>query len=488
MRESRLRARPEQSLAGVLRWASRGRCTGYLKLPKNGDLQEVAFIGGELYLPEVHPLAGELSRSLDDPRLRALLPRLAEELGGRRVGSFRFSDAPRRDAGVIGPVPTALLLMEAAVRGRTDSELLDQVGGADAGYVAEEPVEGLPAELDRDQERVLERLSRPTRVSALLLDLGGERRRWLEALTRLSALDLVRRVEPEFLEPAALGPPYQPHPAALAIWRDQFHLSADPFSLTPDPAFLYLSQGHAEALAGLKLGLWERRGLIVMVGEVGTGKTTLVYSLLTDLDPQIETAYLSNTLLSFEEILQSALEDFGVPYRSPRRLDLVEALNGFLHRCAEEGKTAALVIDEAQNLSDEAFEGLRLLLNFETYKSKLLQIVLVGQPELDLRLRGARLRQVGDRVAVRCLLGTLSRKESREYVDHRLETVGGSVGIFTRPALGLLVRKSRGNPRRINILCHNAMLFAYGRDLSRVSRALVAQAVKDMEGARPRYE
>jgi len=219
-----------------------------------------------------------------------------------------------------------------------------------------------------------------------------------------------------------------------------------------------------------------------MIGEVGTGKTTLVYSLLSQLDSQIETAYLSNTLLSFEEILVSVLRDFGVSCESHRRLDLIEALNAFLRRAATEGRIVVLVIDEAQNLSHEAFEGLRLLLNFETYKTKLLQIVLVGQPELAVRLGRPGLRQVRDRVAVRCRLESLDRRESKGYIEHRLATVGGSSEIFTRPALALLVRRSRGIPRRINILCHNSMLFAYGKDLVRVHRAIVAQAIRDVDG------
>ena len=266
------------------------------------------------------------------------------------------------------------------------------------------------------------------------------------------------------------------------FWRQHFRLSAEPFSLTPDPDFLFLSSVHAEALAGLHFGVWERRGLSVMIGEVGTGKTTLVYSLLSRLDPEIETAYLSNTLLSFDEILENALSDFGVTCPSRRRLDLQTALNRFLRACADQGKTAALVVDEAQNLSDEVFEQLRLLLNFETYKSKLLQIVLVGQPELSARLSQPNLRQIGDRVAVWCQLDPLSKLEARAYIEHRLATATGSLELFTQSALNLLIRKARGIPRRINILAHNAMLFAYGQELQRVDRATVAQAVRELRG------
>jgi type II secretory pathway predicted ATPase ExeA len=268
-------------------------------------------------------------------------------------------------------------------------------------------------------------------------------------------------------------------PSKEVIWREHFRLSDEPFALTPDPAFLFLSDSHAEALAGLKLGILEGRGLMVLTGEVGTGKTTIVYSLLSGLDRRITTAYLSNTSLSFEETLQASLKDFGVCPEGTSRLELLESLNEFLGGCAEQGKTAALVIDEAQNRTDRMFEELRLVLNFETYRAKLLQGVLVGQPELGDRLRNHRLRQLADRVAVRCTLRPLSTRDTRQYIDHRLRAAGGSSAFFTRSALSLLVRRSRGIPRRVNILGHNSMIFAFGEGKTTVRRALVAEAARD---------
>ena len=264
-------------------------------------------------------------------------------------------------------------------------------------------------------------------------------------------------------------------------WR-HFDLKAEPFSLTPDPAFLYLSAVHAEAYAALTVGLRERRGLIAMIGEVGTGKTTLVYSLLSGLGPEIHTAYISNARLSFDGILRTALRDFGVVCESVHLSDLLDAFNRFLLRCAEDGTTAALVIDEAQNLSQETFEDLRLLTNFETYKHKLLQIVLVGQPELDAKLRDPALRQVTDRIAVRCHVNPLKPEEVRRYIEHRLAAVGGSSQTFTEGALRVLVRHSRGIPRSINVLGHNAMLFAYGSKHPRVTRDDVLTAIREREG------
>jgi general secretion pathway protein A len=261
-----------------------------------------------------------------------------------------------------------------------------------------------------------------------------------------------------------------------------FALKTEAFSLSPDPSFLYLSPGHAEALAALEIGLRGRRGLMVMTGEVGTGKTTLLYSLLTRIGADVRTAYIANTKLSFDDMLQQALGDFGVPCPSRDRLEQLTALNAFLHGCATDDTTAALVIDEAQNLDADAFEHLRLLSNFETFTSKLLQIVLVGQPELEARLRSPRLRQVAERVAVHCHIAPLDRSESRNYIEHRLRCAGGSLHLFTPSAARLAIRRSQGIPRRINIICHNALLFAYGDDAPRVLRSHVLAAVRAREG------
>jgi general secretion pathway protein A len=267
------------------------------------------------------------------------------------------------------------------------------------------------------------------------------------------------------------------------MYTGHFHLRSEPFSLTPDPAFLYLSPGHAEALAGLKVGLEGRRGLMVVVGEVGMGKTTVLYSLLTELGEGIKTAYISNTKLPFDDILRQALSDFGVQCASRDRVELLSALNGFLRECAADGTTAALVIDEAQNLENDVFENLRLLSNYETYTEKLLQIVLVGQPELEVKLRQPSLRQVAERVAVRCNINPLSRAESVRYVEHRLQRAGGSTSaIFTQPALEFLLVKARGIPRRINILCHTSMLFAYGRGEQLVTFPMARSAAREKEG------
>jgi type II secretory pathway predicted ATPase ExeA len=261
------------------------------------------------------------------------------------------------------------------------------------------------------------------------------------------------------------------------MYASHFKLTAEPFSLTPDPDCLYLSPGHAEALAALKVGLMGRRGLMVMSGEVGTGKTTLLYALLRALGEDMRTAYVSNTALGFDGLLHLALSDFAVTPASPARVDMLTALNQLLRDCAERGYTATLVVDEAQNLDAEAFEQLRLLSNFETFTDKLLQIVLVGQPELEQRLREPALRALTERVAVHCRLSALSERESRAYVDYRLCRAGGSARLFAPAARDLLLAEAEGLPRRINILCHNALLFAYGRGAARVKVPVARLAV-----------
>ena len=262
------------------------------------------------------------------------------------------------------------------------------------------------------------------------------------------------------------------------MYTAHFGLAADPFSLSPDPAFLYRSPAHAEALAGLRLALESRRGLTTLIGEVGTGKTTLLYALLRDAEPSIRAAYLANTKLGFLELLRQALADWGTPCDRGSRLDVLAALQTFLRRCDAEGAIAALVIDEAQNLDAETFEQLRLLTNFETYSAKLLQIVLVGQPELAASLRRPELRQINERVAYRCRLAPLSAVEAGRCLDHRLRRAGGAPSLLTPAARALLIAAARGVPRRLNVLGHTAFLLAYGRDAARVAARDVWAAIR----------
>jgi type II secretory pathway predicted ATPase ExeA len=269
------------------------------------------------------------------------------------------------------------------------------------------------------------------------------------------------------------------------MFTDHFRLSAEPFGITPDPSYVYLGPEHREALAALQYGLLERRGFITLIGEVGTGKTTLLYTLLSNLGPEVRAAYVAYTAQPFVDLLAAALRDFGVTPAGMSKRELLDALNAFLLEQEERGATTALLIDEAQNVSDETFEELRLLSNFETYERKLLQIVLVGQPELWDRLSQPHLRQLRERVTVRPRIDPLSRREVRRYLEHRLQRVGAtSCTLFSPCALRVIVARSRGIPRRINNLCHNALLFAYGRGVRRVTARMARDVQSEMNERR----
>lgn len=270
------------------------------------------------------------------------------------------------------------------------------------------------------------------------------------------------------------------------MYYEHFSLSGEPFSLTPDPAFLFLGAKHREAMAAVQYGLMHGRGFITLIGEVGTGKTTILYGVLSQLGPEMATAYVPYAAHSFEDLLRVALKDLGErPTADASRLDLLEMLQGMLRRRDAGGQRTALVIDEAQSLPDATFEELRLLSNFETYTHKLLQIVLVGQPELQDRLRQRNLRQLRERVSVRAVINPLDADEMRDYIGHRLALVGGDSRVFQPGALRAIVRHARGIPRRANILSHNALLFAYGRGLPQVTSGVAEEAVAEMEERKP---
>jgi general secretion pathway protein A len=250
--------------------------------------------------------------------------------------------------------------------------------------------------------------------------------------------------------------------------------SAEAFSLTPDPARLFLSHEHARALAQLRDGLERRRGLVVVVGEVGTGKTTLAYAWLSSLGPDVRTAYIGNTRVPFEGLVRHALTEFGVACEGRDRLALLGALGAVVDESARAGRQVVLVIDEAQSLDDDTFEQLAVLGG--------LQLVLLGQPELDARLRAPRLRALAERVAVRVELPPMDRDESRRYVRHRLEKSGGSAALFADDALELVLDHAAGIPRRMNVVCHNALLLAFAAGAPQVTRLMVAEAIHELGG------
>ena len=261
-----------------------------------------------------------------------------------------------------------------------------------------------------------------------------------------------------------------------------FDLHEPPFNLTPDPRFLYLSEQHQEALSHLLYGINERKGFIEITGEVGTGKTMLCRALLEQLDNSISTALVFNSYLSQIELLQAICRDFGLQADAVSGAGLIDRLNTYLLSEFGIGRNAVVIIDEAQNLEPTVLEQLRLLSNLETASGKLLQIILVGQPELQDKLSLPGMRQLEQRIAVRFHLTALSRADSSRYVMHRLQVAGaGSRISFTRRSMGLIYRYSGGLPRCLNLLCDRALLTAFVQETRHVDGAVVRRSAKDLE-------
>ncbi len=268
-----------------------------------------------------------------------------------------------------------------------------------------------------------------------------------------------------------------------------FGLNEKPFCITPDPRYLYLSERHAEALAHLLYGIKEAGGFIQLTGEVGTGKTTIVRSLLAQAPDNAELALILNPRMTAPEFLLTLCEELGigVPDSATGSLkDLVDILNTYLLRAHAAGRRVVLVVDEAQNLDPEVLEQMRLLTNLETNTQKLLQIILIGQPELRELLERSELRQLAQRVTGRYHLDPLSAPETTAYIRHRLRVAGATTEIFSRSALRKIHRLSGGVPRVINILCDRALLGGYSLDRHHITTALVRQAAVEVLGQRSR--
>ena len=267
-------------------------------------------------------------------------------------------------------------------------------------------------------------------------------------------------------------------------YREHFGFKQEPFNITADPAFLYLSRSHREALAQLSYGIKARKGFVVLTGEVGTGKTTLINGLLDELDSDTRTALIFSHIANPFDLLRYTCNEFGL--RSPQhsRDDFYEylaLLNDYLFESYRSGKNCALIIDEAQNLSSEVLESVRLLSNFETSKDKLLQILLVGQPELSTRLNSQELRQLKQRVTVRYHLRSLTLKECQAYISSRLQVAGGDPMLFTPKAVEIIYACSAGIPRVINVICDGALMTAYGLRKTYIDDSLIRQVAEDLQ-------
>ncbi len=273
------------------------------------------------------------------------------------------------------------------------------------------------------------------------------------------------------------------------MYLDFFGFREKPFNLTPDPRFVFLSKNHREAFAHLLYGINNRAGFIALTGEVGTGKTTVLRALLSQLDPDhYRTALIFNPSLSPAELLQNIDREFGIPTYPSSTSSLLEDLNQFLLRQNAEGHSVALVIDEGQDLEASVLEQIRLISNLETDREKLIQIVLSGQPELAQILKRKEMRQLSQRISVRYHLQPMDFQDTIDYINHRLEVAGGRGGlIFSRRALKRIYRYSHGLPRLINVACDRALLAGYTRDTARISSRIVAAGIKDMRKSEASY-
>ncbi len=266
------------------------------------------------------------------------------------------------------------------------------------------------------------------------------------------------------------------------MYETYYGLKESPFNVTPDPKFIYLGENHQEALAHLLYGVRERKGFIVITGEVGSGKTTLIHYLLNKFNGNgnTKTAYLFNPKLNANDFIQYILKDLGMEVNGGTKSDHLYSLYRYLLKAYQDNEKVILIVDEAQGLNPELLEEIRLLSNLETSKSKLLQIILVGQPELKKTLLQPGLRQLRQRINMRYHLNSLSKKETREYIEKRLRTAGARKRLFTEKALKEIYRKSGGVPRLINILCDNALLNGYALDQKVVDHKSVREAAKDL--------
>jgi general secretion pathway protein A len=268
------------------------------------------------------------------------------------------------------------------------------------------------------------------------------------------------------------------------MYKAYFHLTRNPFDLTPDPNCFVPTPRHNEALAALYYGVRRHKGFVVVTGEVGTGKTLLLRCLLRLLEnsKDIAYAYLFNSRLDPTDFLQYVVSDFGIPVSGKNKVDLLLDLSKFLVARGLKRLTTVLIVDEAHDLSSDTLEELRLLSNLETTDDKLLQIILVGQPELDKKLDSNELRQLKQRIALRAHLGALSEQQTKEYIEQRLHIAGADPNappLFSPQAITAVYNFSRGFPRLINTICENSLISAYGKQSSNVTPRIVEDVASE---------
>lgn len=265
------------------------------------------------------------------------------------------------------------------------------------------------------------------------------------------------------------------------MYNEFYHFREKPFSLTPDPEFLYRSKAHKRAFAYLEYGIQDPSGFVCITGEIGAGKTTLIRAFLNELNDQVKVARLFNTKVSSRQLLEMILQDLGLEYQGKTKTDMIDVLNHHLIETFAQGKRVVLIIDEAQNLSTDLLEEIRLLSNLETEKTKLLQIILIGQSELRDHLQLPNLEQFRQRITVNYHIPPLDREETEAYIHHRLEVASeGQVISLPESVLDIIQKYSRGVPRLINVLCDALLLYGFVEEKKEPDKEIIQEVVNDM--------
>ncbi len=269
------------------------------------------------------------------------------------------------------------------------------------------------------------------------------------------------------------------------MYKEYFNLKENPFNITADPDFYFSSKKHSEAFSHLMYGIEQRKGIIVISGEIGTGKTTLCKTLLSQLTEETKTALILNPSFSDVQLLKLIVKDFGIETKAKNKFDLIDAFNDFLLEQTSLGRNVVLIIDEAQNLKVKQLEQVRLLSNLETAKQKLLQIILVGQPELLENLKLPELRQLNQRVSVRYHIQPLELPEVQSYIRHRLQCAIDQESkqnppVFTDEAIEAVFNLSKGTPRMVNILCDRALLAGFVQESSNINEQIIHQCAREV--------
>ena len=266
------------------------------------------------------------------------------------------------------------------------------------------------------------------------------------------------------------------------MYLQHYGLARAPFEMTPDPAFLYLAEPHREGLATLVYAVRERKGFVMLTGEVGTGKTTLLHALLARLDSECAAAFLFNPRLEPLDFFRMLFDELGIEARCSSKAEYLMALNRFLIARLERNLTTLLIVDEAQNLSAELLEEIRLLSNLETPRSKLLQILLVGQPELREKLARPELRQLRQRIVLRHELRPFDEEETGAYVEERLRLAGHTgQEVFKRSAVRTIFEVTGGVPRLVNVVCDSALLLGFAKGWTRLERGAILEVARDLD-------